>query len=171
MAAFDLEMASPVTSGYVGDAGGPKVGGHRPGSGWAIEFGMDLKAPPTTQVFIPFDGHITSLIPHDKKKDSSTIYGAQITMRSANDLMGAYFTHITAIPAEIRPGMTVSRGDKLGQILPGAPTHLHVALCEIRGGGRFGVDIFKAITKISGTSDVIIVTFPQDGTPPTVRSA
>jgi hypothetical protein len=135
---------------------------------------MDLGASVGTEVRAAFEAHITRFTPHIPSKDTSKQYGAQLFMRSPNDQMGAFYTHINFVRAGIRVGATVSRGDLLGKVYvvaSGTP-HLHMALVEIIGGapgGRYlGVDLYTHFLSISNTTSVKSVTFNQDGTPPTV---
>jgi murein DD-endopeptidase MepM/ murein hydrolase activator NlpD len=175
MPAFDLEMSSPMPSGFVKSLGGPGTGGHV-GTDWYIRFGMDFGARVGIRVFAAFDGHVTTYHPHDPKSDSAKVYGAQIFVRSNNDMMGGFYQHITSVPAAIRSGAKIARGDHLGEvyIIPGSgmPPHLHWALVEIIGGapgGRYvGVDLNSTFIRLSNTSDTKIITFNQNSTPPTV---
>lgn len=95
MDAFDIEISAPVDpSGFSGGLGGPNQGGHV-GPNWYIQYGMDIGAGEGTEVYAAFDAHITKFQPHDPAADSGKVYGAQIFMRSPNDGMGAFCTHIT----------------------------------------------------------------------------
>jgi len=173
MAAFTIDMSSPIgPSDFTGESGGPNSGGHK-GPDWFNQFGMDLNAPSGTQVFAAFDAHVTRFNPHDPSKDTDKVYGAQLFMRSPNDMMGGFYTHITAVPAAV--GMVradIKKGDLLGTVLPGSPSHLHLALVEIIGGapgGRYvGVDICKHFLDMAKTGTAKSFTFHQDGSPPTV---
>jgi murein DD-endopeptidase MepM/ murein hydrolase activator NlpD len=175
MSAFSIDISSPMPSGNTGTNGGPGSGGHVDPKNWYIQFGMDLSGPVGTKVFAAFDGHVTTYHPHVKADDKPAVYGAQIFVRSGNDMMGCFYQHITAVPAAIKKGATISRGDPLGEvyIIPksGMPPHLHWALVEIIGGapgGRYvGVDLHTKLLAIANTSTVLTVTFNQDGTPPT----
>lgn len=172
MAAFTIDMSSPFPSGFTHHHGGPRSGGHR-GPHWYVEFGMDLGASAGTEVRAAFDAHITTYHPHVPANDTSTVYGAQLFMRSPNDKMGGFYTHITDVPSAIRSGATIHRGDLLGKVLPrGRSPHLHLALVEIIGvapRGRYvGVNLFSHFLSIANTSRVSHVTFHQDGTAPTV---
>jgi murein DD-endopeptidase MepM/ murein hydrolase activator NlpD len=172
MAAFTIDMSSPILAGFTGDLGGPRSGGHK-GPEWFIEFGMDLGANAGTEVRAAFDAHITRFNPHVPANDTDKVFGAQIFMRSPNDMMGGFYTHITEVPAEVRSGAQIGRGDLLGRVHPGfGSPHLHMALVEIIGGapqGRYmGVDLFRHFLTLVNTSRVSRVTFNQDGTPPTV---
>jgi hypothetical protein len=172
MASFTIDMSSPFPAGFTGHHGGPRSGGHR-GPNWYIEFGMDLGAVAGTEVRAAFDAHITRLTPHVPARDTSKVFGAQLFMRSSNDMMGGFYTHITDVPRGLVVGTRISRGDRLGKLHRGGGTpHLHLALVEIIGGaprGRYvGVDLFRHFLSSANTSNVIHVTFNQDGTPPTV---
>ena len=172
MAAFTIDISSPFPSGFTRPIGKPRSGGHH-GPHWYIEFGMDMGAAAGTEVRAAFDGHITKFFPHDPHQDTPKVFGAQIFVRSVNDMMGGFYTHITDVPSEIRAGADISRGDLLGKVHPGhGSPHLHMALVEIIGGapnGRYkGVDIFSQLLAIANTSTVKHVTFNQDGTTPTV---
>jgi hypothetical protein len=61
-------------------------------------------------------------------------------MRSPNDGMGTFFTHMADTPEDLAVGSTVARGDLLGTVLSfdGIPPHLHLALVEIVGGAPGG---------------------------------
>ena len=172
MAAFTIDMSSPFPSGFTRHHGGPRSGGHV-GPNWYIQFGMDLGANTGTEVRAAFDAHITRFTPHQPANDTSKVFGAQLFMRSANDMMGGFYTHLTDVPSGISSGTQISRGDLLGKVHPGHGTpHLHWALVEIVGGapgGTYaGVDIFAHFLRISNSNTVITVTFNQDGSPPTV---
>ena len=86
--------------------------------------------------------------------------------------MGAFYTHITDVPAGLHAGSGISRGQRLGQVLPGHPSHLHMALVEIIDGaprGRYmGVNLFSQVLSIARTASAVTVTFHQDGSQPTV---
>jgi murein DD-endopeptidase MepM/ murein hydrolase activator NlpD len=172
MAAFTIDMSSPIPAGFTGHHGGPGAGGHDPSSEWYIAFGMDLGAPAGTDVFAAFDGHITRFNADRPTPPGSKQFGAEIFVRSSNDMMGGFYTHIGDVPSAITQGATISRGDRLGRIKTFSPPHLHFALVEIIGGapgGRYtGVSLLSTFVSISNTSGVIHVTFNQDGTPPTV---
>lgn len=174
MDAFDIDFSAPVDpSGFTGGLGGPNQQGHV-GPNWYIQYGMDLGAPEGTEVHAAFDGHVTKFQPHDPAADSGKVYGAQIFMRSPNDGMGGFYTHLTDTPDGLGVGSTVSRGDFLGNIMSfaGISPHVHLALVEIVGGlpgGTYtGVDLYQFFlnleTSDSGTG--IPVTFAQDGSAP-----
>jgi murein DD-endopeptidase MepM/ murein hydrolase activator NlpD len=134
---------------------------------------MDMGAGAGTEVHAAFDAHITKFFPHDPAKDSAKVFGAQIFMRSGNDMMGGFYTHLTDVPSGIRAGAQISRGDLLGKVHPGhGSPHLHLALVEIIGGapkGRYkGVNLFQQFLAFANTTKVKQVTFNQDGTAPTV---
>jgi murein DD-endopeptidase MepM/ murein hydrolase activator NlpD len=174
MSAFVIEMSSPFSDGFTGGLGGPNSGGHMPGTEWYIQYGMDLGASVGTDVYAAFDAHITRYNPHNPANDSSKAYGAQLFMRSPNDQMGGFYTHIDSVPEWIAVGAQVSRGDLLGKVfvVPGGAAHLHMALVEIIGGapgGRYiGINLYSDFLRISNTDSSISVTFNQDGSPPTV---
>jgi hypothetical protein len=134
---------------------------------------MDLGAAAGTEVRAAFDAHITKFTPHVPAHDTSKVFGAQLFMRSANNMMGGFYTHLTHVPAGMRIGTTISRGDLLGRVHSGHGTpHVHMALVEIVGGapnGRYvGVNLFTHFLSLVNTSTVSRVTFNQDGRPPTV---
>lgn len=172
MSEFQIEISSPFPEGFTNGYGGPNVGGHQPPT-WYIQYGMDLGADAGTEVRAAFSGHITRFNPHDPFQDTAKVYGAQIFMRAPNDLMGAFYTHITDVPAGLAAGSMVERGDLLGYVLEMPPTapHLHCALVEIVGGpaaGQYqGVDLYDLFLRLANTQDVATVTFFQDlGVPP-----
>jgi murein DD-endopeptidase MepM/ murein hydrolase activator NlpD len=172
MPAFSIDMSSPFPSGFLRSLGGPNVGGHSPKAEWYIRFGMDFAASVGREVRAAFDGHVTKFSPHTPSTDTSKVYGAQIFIRSENDMMGGFYTHIAFVPAAIKLGASVTRGDLLGKVfvVPGGAAHLHWALVEIIGGapgGRYvGVDLHGDFVGISNTTSVLSVTFNQDGTAP-----
>lgn len=173
MVAFTLEMSNPFPSGFTRDHGGPHSGGHRSDK-WYTEFGMDLGAPVGTDVFAAFEAHMTVFQDHDPSSDSGKEYGAKLFMRSLNDKMGGYYTHITDVPAGLTT-RTIVRGERLGRVhsFNGIPTHLHFALVEIVGGfpgGTYmGVDsLFSHFVSTANTSTVHNVTFSQNSKQPTV---
>jgi murein DD-endopeptidase MepM/ murein hydrolase activator NlpD len=174
--AFDLDMSAPVdVDGFTGGLGGPGVGTHsNPTAPWYIAFGNDIGGAEGTPVYAAFDGHVTKFKPHDPAADTAKVYGAEIFMRSNNDLMGAFYTHLTNVSGSIRPGAYVSRGDYLGTIhrQGSTATHLHMALVEIIGGapnGQYkGVNLYDFLDWLerSDGSTVVPVRFWQDGRPP-----
>lgn len=179
MEPFDVEISAPVDPGGFGQGlGGPGQGGHV-GPDWYIEFGMDIGAAEGTEVYAAFDAHVTRFQPHDPAADSGKVYGAQIFMRSPNDGMGAFFTHLTGTPDGFAVGSTVSRGDLLGNVLAfdGISPHLHLALVEIVGGapgGQYtGVDLYPFFLdlEVAEPGTVSTVSFPQDGSPPVPSTA
>ncbi|WP_218579218.1 peptidoglycan DD-metalloendopeptidase family protein [Phytohabitans houttuyneae] len=133
---------------------------------------MDLAAPPGTPVHAAFDAHITKFSPHDPGADNGKVYGAQLFMRSPNDMMGGFYTHLTNVP-QLAVGSQVSRGDLLGEVTEfgGIDSHLHLALVEIIGGapgGQYqGVDIYQLFLNSPASDTTTSVTFMQDGSPPT----
>ena len=174
MPAFTINMSSPFPSGFTGSLGGPNVGGHSPSAEWYIRFGMDFAASVGTEVCAAFDGHVTRYSPHKASTDTSKVYGDQIFIRSENDMMGGFYTHINFVPAAIKIDASVSWGDLLGKVFvaSGGAAHLHWALVEIIGGapaGRYaGVDLHGDFVGVSNTTSALSVTFNQDGTPPDV---
>ena len=172
MAAFTIDMSSPFPSGFIRAHGGPHSGGHK-SPHWYIEFGMDLGANAGTEVRAAFEAHITKFTPHVPRHDTPKVFGAQLFMRSPNDMMGGFYTHITDVPAGVGiVGTVIRRGDLLGKVHPGRGVpHLHLALVEIIGGapnGRYvGVNLFDHFKAISNTTRVSVVTFNQNGRPPT----
>jgi hypothetical protein len=171
MAAFDIEISSPFATGFTGGLGGPGQGGHV-SPDWYIQYGMDLGALTGTIVHAAFDAHITRFAPHDPATDSGKVYGAQIFMRSPNEQMGAFYTHITGTPADLAIGSSITRGQPLGSVYEfgGISPHLHLALVEIIGGapnGQYqGVDLYQFFLDTANTDTATSVTFHQDGTPP-----
>jgi len=179
-------MSSPFPTGAcTGDFGGPDSGGHHGSTEWYIKYGMDLAAPIDTDVFSAFDGHVTVFHPHNLSKDTSKVFGAQIFIRSraaptgrdfSDDKLGVFYTHVTDVPAAIRVGAFVSRGDRLGKLFHPGSTHLHMALVEVVGGapgGRYqGVNIFSDIRgmAMASTPRTLSATFQQSHAPPTVSS-
>lgn len=168
LATFDVEMQFSVDPpGFTRGYGGPNQGGHR-GPDWYIQYGMDLGANVGTPVYAAFDGHVTvfnrDVPPHDG------VYGSQIFMRSPNDKMGGFYTHITDVPASIGVGARVSRGDFLGTVTSfgGIPPHLHLALVEIINGRYVGVDLYHLFLELETiySENYVPVRFMQDGTPP-----
>jgi hypothetical protein len=164
---FQIEMASPFRSGWSGGLGGPNSGGHH-GSDWFIQFGMDLGVITGTDVRAAFTGHVTRFAPHRPSSDTAKVYGAQLFMRSDNNMMGGFYTHFTGGP-NFSVGQRLTRGDRLGSTLR---DHLHLAVVEIIGGapaGRYkGVDLYRHFLALRDQSNTITVTFNQDGSPPGV---
>jgi Peptidase family M23 len=164
--AFTIDMFSPFISGWTGGLGGPNSGGHT-GSNWFIKYGMDLGVKAGTFVYAAFAGHVTKFQPHVPAKDTSKVYGAQLFMRSDNDMMGAFYTHFTG--ASLKVSQRIEMGDYLGATLR---DHLHIALVEIIGGapnGRYmGIDIYRDFVALRDSDKIIKVTFHQNGSPPTV---
>ncbi|MCL3862902.1 peptidoglycan-binding protein [Actinotalea sp. K2] len=172
MSAFSIDMSHPFREGFTRGHGGPNTGGHQPPD-WYIQYGMDLGATPGTVVHAAFDAHITRYHPHDPAKDSGRVFGAQLFMRSPNDRMGGFYTHLTAVPSHVAAGTRITRGEVLGEVMPyGNAPHLHLALVEIIGGapnGRYqGVDLYQHFLATAGSSAPVSITFAQDGTPPSV---
>nr|WP_246732897.1 peptidoglycan DD-metalloendopeptidase family protein [Methylobacterium sp. BTF04] len=137
---------------------------------------MDLSGAVSTRVYAAFDSHVTIYHPHDPKKDTGKVYGAQIFARSDNDMVGVFYQHITSVPAGIKIGANIKKGDLLGEVFivkdSGMQPHLHWALVEIIGGapgGRYvGVNLHIKLLAKANTSETFPVTFNQDGTPPTM---
>ena len=172
MSSFALAMSSPIRMNFTQGLGGPNSGGHH-GPQWYISAGMDLGASAGTDVFAAFDGHVTRFNPHHPARDTDKVFGAQIFMRSANDMMGGFYTHVADVPASVRVGASIARGDRLGKIINrGRGSHLHLALVEIIGGapsGRYvGVNLYRPFLDKANTTTTMNVTFNQDGTPPSV---
>ncbi len=173
MPAFTINMSSPLPSGFTSGLGGPNTGGHLPPN-WYIQYGMDLGASVGTEVRAAFDAHITKFNPHIPSRDTSKVYGAQLFMRSPNDMMGGFYTHITGVPDELGVDSPVTRGDLLGKVYSfgGTPAHLHLALVEIIGGGPggqyTGVNLYQQFLDTANKNTVFSVTFNQDGSLPIV---
>lgn len=173
MSQFTINVSNPFPSGSgrISGLGGPGQGGHV-SADWYIQYGMDLGAAVGTTVYAAFDAHITKFFPHNPATDSGKVYGAQLFMRSPNDCMGGFYTHITATPAGLGVGSVIRRGDPLGTVyaFAGIPPHLHLALVEIIGGapnGQYqGVDLYQHFLDTADTDTVMSVTFMQDGSPP-----
>ena len=176
MSAFTIDMSHPFWGGgFTRGHGGPNSGGHQPPN-WYIQYGMDLGATPGTEVHAVFDARLTRYQPHDPAQDTGSVFGAQLFMRSPNDMMGGFFTHLTDVPSHLAVGSHVSRGDVLGRVMPfGDAPHLHLALVEIIGGapnGRYqGVDLYQHFLATAGSSTPTSVTFSQDGSAPTLGGA
>jgi hypothetical protein len=167
MAAFDIELMSPVGTGFTRTLGGPNTGGHLPPE-WFIQFGMDLGAPAGTDVRASFDGHVSRYHPHDPAADSGKVYGAQIFARDPSDRMGCFYTHLTDVPGSLAEGSTISRGDFIGRVFEfgGISGHVHMSVCEVFGdvstGERVGVDLRDLYVSLSGTDQGAPVTFFQE---------
>jgi murein DD-endopeptidase MepM/ murein hydrolase activator NlpD len=170
---FTIDMSAPVDpAGFTQGLGGPGQGGH---SGeWYNGFGMDLGAEEGTPVYAAFDAHVTVFHPHNPQVTTGPVYGAQIFMRSPNDMMGAYYTHISDVPSWLVAGARVSRGDFLGRVLrqAGITPHLHMALLEFIGGApggqKVGVDLYRLFLQMESfeLGSVVPIQFWQDGSPP-----
>lgn len=167
---FTIEMSSPFRSGWNGGLGGPNSGGHS-GPDWYIQFGMDLGVAEGTEVLAAFSGHVTKFQSHVRSSDSEKVYGAQIFMRSDNDKMGGFYTHISAGPT-FSAGQRIKRGDRLGKTMR---NHLHFALVEIIGGapgGRYtGVNLYARFLELRDRGETIWVKFNEDGSSPVVGSS
>ena len=170
MAAFTIDMSSPFRAGCTGGLGGPNSGGHG-GPHWYIQYGMDLAVPEGTEVLAAFTGHVTKFQPHHRAADTAKVYGAQLFMRSENNKMGGFYTHITGGPT-FAPEQTIYRGDRLGTTLR---NHLHLALVEIIGGapsGRYmGVNLYDRFLALRDQTTTLSVRFKQDGSAPEVGSS
>jgi Putative peptidoglycan binding domain/Peptidase family M23 len=176
---FSLPISHPIPVGFDRGLGGPHGGTHV-SPHWYIEWGNDLGAPPGSEIVAAFDCHLTKVVPHDPAADTATVYGGQLFMRSANDMMGAFYTHLTDVPPELHAGSVVQRGQRLGTVLnrPGTAPHLHLALVEILGGvpaggsapeaNYRGFSLYDHFTTM-GAGDVLAVDFSQDGNAPTVN--
>jgi hypothetical protein len=87
---------------------------------------------------------------------------------------GGFYTHITNVPPSLGVLSRVSRGDLLGTVhsVRGTPAHLHLALVEIIGalpGAQYtGVNLYQLFLDTTNTTNLIYVTFNQDGSPPGV---
>ncbi len=170
---FTIDMSAPVDpSGFTSGLGGPGQGGH--GGDWYNRYGMDLGAGEGTPVYAAFDAHVTVFKPHNPAADRGSEYGAQIFMRAPNDMMGAFYTHITDVPSWLGVGAQISRGDLLGRVhrFGGISPHLHMALVEIIGGApggqKVGVDLYRLYLDLESLEpdSVVPVQFWQDGSPP-----
>ncbi len=173
-APFTMVMTAPVdASGFTQGHGGPNQGGHR-GPSWYIQYGMDIGGAEGTPVYAAFDGHVTKYQPHNPAADSGGVYGAQIFIRSPNDMMGGFYTHLTDVANGLAQGSNVAVGDFLGRIhkFGGIPPHLHLALVEIIGGapnGQYkGFDLYQFFISLqTNAPDAFVpVQFWQDGRPP-----
>jgi murein DD-endopeptidase MepM/ murein hydrolase activator NlpD len=177
MPPFSIEILSPLLE-CNGKNGGPGTGGHVNPAKWYIHFGMDFQGPEGAKVCAAFDGHVTVYHPHVESKDSPSEYGAQIFVRSTDDKLGVFYTHITGVPSKIKTNARIKRGDPLGKVYirpkSGMVPHLHWALVEIIGpvpGAKYvGVNLYSALYQNKNSSIPLKVTFYQDGkTPPTVE--
>lgn len=175
---FSIEMNGVYdVGGFTAGLGGPGQGGHAAQGDWYNHFGMDLGADPGTVVFAAFDCHITKFNPHVPASDGTEMnrsYGAQLFMRSPNDQMGAFYTHISDTPGGLAVGSVVSRGDVLGTVYEfgGITPHVHMAIVEIVGprvpANYHGVDSLYTLMQNLTVRDTATVNFNQDGTPPWV---
>jgi hypothetical protein len=123
---------------------------------------MDLAAVEGTEVLAAFAGHVTKFKPHTPWTDSKKVYGAQLSIRSDNDMMGGWYTHFTGGPT-FSVGQKINRWDRLGVTLR---DHLHLALVEIIGARYMGVDLYTHF--LATQSNIISVKFKQDGSRPDV---
>lgn len=168
MAAFDISLSSPLGREFTGGLGGPGQGGHV-SPDWFIGFGMDLAAPGGSEVRASFDGHVTVFHPHDPGTDTGKVYGAQIFMRDQNDGMGCFYTHLTDVPAGFAVGTSVSQGDVIGRVFEfgGIPGHVHMAVCEVFGDTRVGVNLYQLYLSMAASQSSQTVTFfHEPGRPP-----
>jgi murein DD-endopeptidase MepM/ murein hydrolase activator NlpD len=172
--AFVLDISAPVdTVGFTRGHGGPNQGGHV-APNWYIQYGMDLGGEEGTPVYAAFDGHVTKFKPHNPAQDSGKVYGAEIFIRSYNDMMGGFYTHLTNVADGLGVNSRVSRGDYLGTVhrFGAIPPHLHLALVEIIGGapnGQYrGFDLYQFFLglQISEPGRVVPIQYWQDGRPP-----
>ena len=180
-------MASPFSidmngvydvGGFTDGLGGPAEGGHAAQTDWYNHFGMDLGADAGTTFYAAFDAHITRYNPHNPAIDGAEAngrgYGAQLFMRSPNDGMGAFYTHISDVPAGLAVGSQISRGDVLGSVYEfgGISPHVHMAIVEIVGAlvpaNYHGVDSLYTLMQNLTVGDTATVNFNQDGTAPWV---
>ena len=170
MSAFDLTLANPIrTGGRTRNYGGPGVGGHSFDREWYEAYGMDLGAPGGTPVHAAFDGHVTRLNLGNIDKTAGKQFGAELFVRSHNDLMGAFYTHFRELPAELTAGANVTRGQYLGTLVPVADSpHVHFALVEIVGGAYRGVDLYSWFDRTVGSEEECVVKFHQNGSQPTI---
>jgi hypothetical protein len=173
MAAFTIDFSNPFPSGYDAWYGGPGDGGHT-SPDWYIQYGMDLGAPGGTPVHAVFDGHVTRLNLANIDKTTPPVYGAEIFVRSHNNLMGCFSTHLNQLAPGLSVGSSISRGDVLGHVVGTATSpHLHLAIVEIIGGppaGDYrGVNLSRWFRDTANTTTVGTVTFYQDGRTPTIN--
>jgi len=151
---------------------------------------MDLGGSPGTAVYAAFEGHVTVFQPHIPAQDPPVtgmdhngVYGAQIFMRYPNDKMGGFYTHIKDVPAGFGVGSLVARGDFLGNVIKviriknpdntfetitlTAP-HVHLALVEIIGSQKVGVNLYQLFLDLETiyAENYVPVRFMEDGTPP-----
>ncbi|MFD9669821.1 peptidoglycan DD-metalloendopeptidase family protein [Rhodococcus sp. NPDC059968] len=171
---FTVEVTAPVgVPGFTQGYGGPNQGGHV-GPSWYIQYGMDIGGAEGTPVYAAFDGHVTKFQPHNPAADSGRVYGAQIFMRSPNDVMGGFYTHLTDVADGLGVGSGVAVGEFLGRIhkFGGISPHLHLALVEIIGGapdGQYqGIDLYQFFLSLQTNNPeaFVPVQFWQDGRPP-----
>ncbi|MEZ5209530.1 peptidoglycan-binding protein [Gordonia sp. (in: high G+C Gram-positive bacteria)] len=170
MPAFEMQLSNPIrTGGRTQNYGGPGVGGHSFAAEWYIGYGMDLGAPGGTPVYAAFDGHVTRFNTGNIDKTSGKFFGAELFVRSPDDRMGGFYTHFREVPAEVKPGATISRGQYLGTLVPvaGSP-HVHLALVEIIGTKYQGVNLYSWFDATVGSDAECTVTFHQDGSAPSI---
>ena len=127
---------------------------------------MDLGVTAGTAVYAAFAGHVTKFQAHIPANDTSKVYGAQLFMRSHNDMVGAFYPlhrfKYQSWPAD-------RDGRLFGNNAPRAPPH--GARRDYRGcpNRRYmGVDIYRDFVALRDTSNIISVTFHQNGHPPSV---
>ena len=117
MTALTSDMSSPLPSGFTSGLGGPNTGGHSPPD-WFVQLWNGLRRQRG------YGSPCCLRCPH------------KLFMRSPNDKMGGFYTHITDVPAGLGVGSPVSRGDLLGKVHSVADTgaHLHLALARPEDG-------------------------------------
>jgi hypothetical protein len=162
--AVEIVMSSPIPrSGYTGPLGGPGQGGHAQGD-WFIRWGMDLGAKAGTEVRAAFDGHITKYVPPPKPTEK--VYGAQFSIRSDGDVIGAWYTHI-APSREFKLGDVIKKGTLLGTVMI---EHLHLALVEIIQERKTGLNLYEWFKTMAIGGSEIVVTLNRNGQAPSVRT-
>ena len=155
----EITMSSPIpSSGFEGGSGAPNSGGTHVGPYWFNKWGMDLRARAGTEVRAAFDGHVTKF--ERPQHDSSYVYGAQFSIRSDGDVVGAYYTHLEA-RRKYHFGDRIRMGEVLGTVMR---DHLHLALVEIVKEDHHGIDLYNWFLRMgAGTPKQIVVTFYRDG--------
>jgi murein DD-endopeptidase MepM/ murein hydrolase activator NlpD len=163
-----LDIGSPIKSGFTRHHGGPGAGGHG-GTVWQIAFGMDLGAPAGTSLYAAFDGKITGWFMDRIDETGPPRYGAQVEVTSHDGRLAAFYTHFRALPAWMKLGATVDRGDYIGDVSPSTgPPHLHLALAENVRGTFTGLNLFDLFLTLMNTDSVASVTLFGDGRAPEV---
>ncbi len=127
-----------------------------------------------------FDGKVTTVDRTHIAATTGPAYGAGIFVRAVSAELdpnapggvGCYYTHVT-LGEGITENAIITRGQVVGEVVevPGIPAHLHFAIAERRSGTNFGVDIFDLLLATANTSDVLTLTFSQDGSAPSSGSA